>query len=364
MGSQGDQKDKRIYNSRTPRTNNVNNNAPKTSGGGGGGRGKRTKKSIGGGGGGSFGGDMDPSSPYAYGVAAGYGNEKMMEEGDEDDDYYTDENRPSRIRSDDNDDDDEAAIPDGLKHILFEYISTDNKIGANLEVSSTDFDEIDHFLATAYMESRKTSTGSFSALYVAPQFKHIQLPESRTLAEILQTTVPVIPENVSHAYAKELGERTWDICSKNIYMSEGQKRYVSQSIAKKTQSYLDFTDKLNEKENELLALGPNAPKKKFLDLPKGNDKKGQKKKLSKDEVWFMMSQDLVFQKEFRKGLRYIDEQKRREASKAYVPSNTYDQAETDWNVDAVVDEDDLFNSSSSDSDSTTSDSVLKDSDKK
>lgn len=282
-------------------------------------------------------------------------------------------------------------LPPELEHIFYEYMKgTDNKLGINYEVSSSDMDEIDQFLATAYLESRKTSDNTYKAILETQAYKRVQIPQPRTLSEILLTTVPEIPTDVHHVYAKELGERTWEVLGKNIYMNESQKRYMSQQIATQSQKYIDFTEKRLAFEAALAASGKprvypmpledsleifqkinadrkssdssntndsdnQANKKDSKKQPaagktaaKGKEQDQPPKKLSNEEMMILLSQDLIFRKEFRKGLTYMEEQMQKESGMNYtfVEDDLYEQEETNWEQEAVIDEDDLFNSSS------------------
>jgi hypothetical protein len=98
--------------------------------------------------------------------------------------------------------------------VLFE--NYDVKQIAGMELKDDNFDDIDQFLADAYMGSLKSRDHTYMAILDTPEAHRVHLPTPRRLRDMIQTKIADIPKEVIHPYARELAERSWEVMKKLI----------------------------------------------------------------------------------------------------------------------------------------------------
>ena len=120
--------------------------------------------------------------------------------------------------------------------------------------------------------------------------------------------------NGAAKHGANLGEKVWNVLNNNIYWSDEDKTYMANLTAKMA----------SEHYNEAINMQKDA-EKRAKDI--GGD--------------VYDGYDMLFHPKFRKGLTGINEEKRMRALMDFVAPDDYNQGDTDWDTEAVVDEDQL-----------------------
>ena len=197
-------------------------------------------------------------------------------------------------------------IPEVYKIALFDhemYFEKNARAGKTIDTS--EMDGIDAFLADFYMESSlvKGENNEYRAVVESPVFRRAKIPMPRSMQALLQSMQPDIYAAPEGSLGYALGASAWDVVSKNTCYNDQDRDYIANGIARETE--------------KLFAYAAKTSKARVGEL------------------------DLIFQPEFRKGLLGIEDERRRRAQEDIKPVDNYAQAETDWKVEAVVDEDQL-----------------------
>lgn len=198
----------------------------------------------------------------------------------------------------------EEAIPPEIEAMLFEMNHFEEMAKRGQEINPRLLDDIDRFMAEVLVDSTKTSTGAVHTIIESPASRRTRIPMPRSTVRLLQSMRPRISDAPKSTEAYALASQAWEVLSKNVYFSEEQREQMCNSLARQTHRIYAGTDEV---------LG-------------GAD-------------------ELVYQKSFRKGLLGIEEEKRRLAleDNSNVPERDFKQEDTNWDVEAVEDEDQLFN---------------------
>jgi hypothetical protein len=167
-------------------------------------------------------------------------------------------------------------------------------------------DFLDELMENAWFESPKTSSGSYEVYFRNPAAKSLKFPKPRPLEQLLHSVEPRLTgiDRKSPGYKK--GVQVWNILLKNPYYTWKQKEEMSENAAKE---WNDYHQHIKKSEAE----GYQA--------------------------------DEIFQRDFRRGRPYRA-RKEQEALDARMLANqkvrAHRSTETDWEVEAVEDEDELF----------------------
>lgn len=197
-------------------------------------------------------------------------------------------------------------IPEAYKIALFDHeLYFEKNARAGKTIDTSEMDGIDAFLADFYMESSlvKGENNEYRAVVESPVFRRAKIPMPRSMDALLQSMHPEIYAAPAGSLGYALGASAWDVVSKNTCYNDRDRDYIANGIARETEKLFAYAAKT-----------------------------------SKARVGEM---DLIFQPEFRKGLLGIEDERRRRAQEDIKPVDNYAQAETDWKVEAVVDEDQL-----------------------
>ena len=211
-------------------------------------------------------------------------------------------------------------------------------VRSGYSIDTRGFDGIDAFFADVFLESMKTPDARVRAVVEAPGLRRLQLPKARPVHQLVASTRPritTVKVRVSVVWCvgqllvfhvvscvrrrlcprpqqegtegHALGAQAWQQVARNHFMSEKDQAWVCNLIAAR---------------HERMALALEAEKD--------------------------VEVDLIFQKDFRKGYLGIEDEKRRllisqneEAMRSGGYSLGDDSDVTEWDVEAVVDEDEL-----------------------
>jgi hypothetical protein len=197
-----------------------------------------------------------------------------------------------------------AALPPAIEALLFanDFFQKAAKSGKTLDTS--DMDEADAFLADMFMESQKTESGEYRVVHENAGVGRVEIPRARPMEQLVTSMTPNIYAAPVGSTGYALGAQAWDTISKNYYWSESDRDYMANGIAREAE--------------KILTLSLQRAKERGREM------------------------DLLFTPGFRKGLEYLEEEKRQKALLGQKPATVdYSQAETDWSKTAVIDEDQL-----------------------
>lgn len=155
------------------------------------------------------------------------------------------------------------------------------------------------FLAEVITECLKNEDGVYRNVFTSKElFDNARIPVARPAQTLLMSTIPDMNEDPD-SIGYKLGSTAWQVLSKNYYFNEAECKYMSQSVARRTNMLL------NEAEKDF-------------------------------------ETDKIFDQDFRKGLAGIEYERRMLEEMDDIEMVEFEQGETDWDTDAVVDEDQLF----------------------
>lgn len=250
-------------------------------------------------------------------------------------------------------DSDDDCSEDDIRFDIMEDANHDEIIN-HLFFDDDEDDDVDKYFDYAFLEAMKTKTGTFRDS-VEHKVK-AKLPRPRPLSQLIRSTKPYIPEAVPGTLAHTIGSQVWEILSRNVYYTEKDKEVMANRAVRRVNNI----DKLEKKLDEMQASGEiDRIKADYETWPESE----------KEKYIFVSPFDKALDPNFRKGLAGIEDEERRLRKADGRALNTSTQGDTDWNVDAVVNEDDLdFNDGRDNSDSDvnddSSDSDDEDKDKK
>jgi len=212
-----------------------------------------------------------------------------------------------------------VSIPPQIEAMLFDQDTMEKKFAQGLSLDTEGMDEADAWLAQNYEMSSKNTDGVALTAWDSNARRRVQLPEPRSLHQLLQHLEPRIDSvdpsvsaaaRVGHA----LGEDVWSVLSDNLYYSDADKQYMANMAAKLATKHYTEADKLSKEAAAIVAA-------------KGGD--------------LYHGMEMIFTREFKKGKSGIDDEKRRRAAADFVVPDDYKQGSTDWKQKAVIDEDQL-----------------------
>jgi hypothetical protein len=214
--------------------------------------------------------------------------------------------------------DDDKDIPPEVAAYLFDTPFFEEKLNKGLNMDFGDMDPVDKFFADCFMESFKHNDHEVSYHLEKEGNSRIRLPQPRPTRDLVASLIPNITSvsRTEDTKAHLLGSEAWQAISKNIYFSDQEKSYMCNKIAKDAKTVYDGVARLEQDHTEL------------------------------DEL-------RIFSADFRKGYDGLTLEQRRELfgdEEGYEGKTEIDELEahldgedlTDYNVEAFVDEDELF----------------------
>eukprot|EP01034_Spumella_vulgaris_P024102 gene24102-30405_t len=257
------------------------------------------------------------SAGYEGGGGRGAGSQRREKKRLEEEEAYLRGER--REGDDDEDEEDEDVERDNVKldpedmDLVFDSVKeTEDMRNGRRDYTVGDMDELDVWLANVYMESMKADDGMCIEMASQNNPKKIKLPKPRSMSQMAYSMKSNIrgAEMGSAGYA--LGEQAWSVVNKNMYYNEGEKYQLVDLIAK----YQNDVNGYVANHNEIRKV--------------------------EDEPYPPCTYDGIFEVGFKRGIDYIEEEEYRKSIRVVVQvDNPYNQAPTDWSVEAVEDEDQL-----------------------
>jgi hypothetical protein len=194
----------------------------------------------------------------------------------------------------------EAVPPEILSQLLdHEYFVHLAANGGIPKINTEGMDPIEEFLAIAFHESFKTKSHTYETV-LDGGFKKVVLPKARNMRDLMYAMQPKINSAKKGSEAYLIAEKAWGVINKNIYFSDKQKYQLTEGIARLSSRLLREVAENQDREY-----------------------------------------DLVLQPQFKKGPAYMEEQRRIALMMNEPYDELYEQEDTDWDIDAVVDEDQL-----------------------
>jgi hypothetical protein len=198
-----------------------------------------------------------------------------------------------------------ADIPPVVLAMLSDEALTEAAKSGN-SIDTRGMDPVDAFFAELYLESLKTEDNSVRSVIESPKFRRAQLPKPRSIHQLMASLHPAITSVAEGTDGHKLSSQAWQVISRNYYVNEADKVSMCNEIARLTEMITKESLKIHD-----------------------------------DKM------DMIFRDDFKKGYLGIEEEKRRllmsqneEALRAAEDFGDYGD-ETNWEVEAVVDEDEL-----------------------
>lgn len=170
----------------------------------------------------------------------------------------------------------------------------------------TEFDPIDQLLYCAWIESFKSPTHSFKTILDTNERRRVQIKKARSMHDLLHYTQPRIFGAPKGSVAYEIAEDAWSVLHQNNYWTERQKVELVNGIASMGHQIWTEAEEMCKTTN-------------YEDV------------------------DLIFQRGFKKGNEYLEREKEAAALAGLTKKdvNEFVQEETNWEEEAVEDEDQL-----------------------
>lgn len=204
-------------------------------------------------------------------------------------------------------------------------------------VDTSEMDDLDAFMSIIYAEAAKTTDGTVwgtmeegvNAKGKGGKRNKVRIPHPRTTRQLARTTVPQICPQQGGAPGSEgvqLAAEAWKVLAKNPYFTLQEKKDMCNRIARRANWYLDDSQGIYDE-----------------DLAEDAQKGANKRRWSKQDI----ESEMVWTDDWSRGLKGLEEEEelkqRLEEEELLKRSKDYvGQDDTNWDVEAVVDEDDLF----------------------
>lgn len=230
-----------------------------------------------------------------------------------------------------------GGIPPAVHSMLDDWSHFEDIGRKGLTVDTSEMDDLDAFMSLIYAEAAKTSDGKVWGTYEegvnrrgrGGKRNNTRIPHPRTTRQLARTTVPQICPNIGGVPGTEgyaLASEAWKVLAKNPYYTLKEKKDMCNRIARKTNWYLDDSQGLYDEE-----------------LADSEQPHANKNKWSVQDI----EAEMIWKENFSKGLKGIQEeealaQKLEEEEFQNRQKKYAGQDDTNWDVEAVVDEDDLF----------------------
>ena len=192
------------------------------------------------------------------------------------------------------------------------------------QFDTLEMDAVDDFLAHVFQESAKTEKGSMRVVLDNPRIERVILPKARSILALIDAMQCKVRVAEMGSEAHVVAQEAWTTLSKNYYYSDDEKDRFLQGIAMYANKLINEADAMRDAPytNSSVVPGSGA-------VVPGFEKKEKK---HKEEI------DIIFKVGWKKGIQGIEEEWRNRGVEMPVD---YDQEETDWNQEAVIDEDQL-----------------------
>ena len=210
-------------------------------------------------------------------------------------------------------------VPPGIEALLFDHEFFQAKARQGLEISTRGMDDMDAWLSEVFTATNKLENSEFKGVMSVQDENRIQIPKAKSIEEMLRrnmVTQKVLEVNNAHPqvtvdYASEVR----DVLQNNVYFSDDEKDYMLNQIVRKVSKHLKLAERHEAAAEEYRKANPEP------DMYEGFE--------------------MLMTPQFQKGLNGIEAEKEFRRNAEYVPVQEYVQAATEWDQEAVIDEDEL-----------------------
>lgn len=127
-----------------------------------------------------------------------------------------------------------------LNHLLLDHEEFAKLAASGHEgIDVSEMDALDALAATAFYESFKTPSGNYETFIANPKARRLRKPQPRNLVQLMAALQPRIdvPRD-STGYA--LGQTAWQVIQRNFYYNDQEKYRLVNGIAKTENSFVEF----------------------------------------------------------------------------------------------------------------------------
>lgn len=199
---------------------------------------------------------------------------------------------------------DSGSIPPEISAMLADTEFFEDIVkNAGKSIDTREMDGLDALLAESLYECCKTEDGTYRKAIVSDALLRTAWPQARSMLQLQAFMKPDVRSVEHNTEGYELAKSAWGAIHQNYYYTDEDKLRMMEGIATWYNKVQAYQKKLEEEDAHL---------------------------------------EVIFKPGFCKGRGYLNEQMRRnEIDSSTLDFYTYKQEETDWNVTAVVDEDEL-----------------------
>ncbi len=209
-------------------------------------------------------------------------------------------------------------IPEAIQALLYDHEFFKANAMKGKSLNTRDMDGIDAWFAGSFIESGKTQASEYRTVIEDTSRNRTQLPRARGADELFHSMYeqinafdPAMNAELGGDFAANLNETL----QRNVYYSEEEKQYMMAMASSLSVKHMKEALSLTAQAAEAAAKNPE------------NMYEGV---------------DMVFSPKFRKGPAGIEAEKRFKAAADMVENTVdYEQEDTNWDEQAVVDEDEL-----------------------
>ena len=209
-------------------------------------------------------------------------------------------------------------IPEAIQALLYDHEFFKAQALKGKGINTRDMDGIDAFFAQSFMESNKTEKNDLRTVIEDENRRRAQIPQARSIEDLFDNAygqIGEIDESLNNAMGGDFAANLNEALQRNVYYSDEEKQYMMSLASSLGLKYLNRAGDVSAEASKSAAQDPDNMYEGY---------------------------DMIFSSKFRKGIPGMDAEK---AHKASIVSRgevvDYSQEETDWDKDAVVDEDDL-----------------------
>jgi hypothetical protein len=209
-------------------------------------------------------------------------------------------------------------IPEAIQALLYDHDFFKANALKGKAINTRDMDGIDTFLAQAFTESSKTERSELREVIEDDSRRRTQLPRPRATTDLFQVMYDQIGNfdtTANESLGGDFAAHTNEALQRNVYYSDDEKRYMMDMASSMAVKHLKDAEAISQQAATDAAGNPESMYEGY---------------------------DMIFSPKFRRGLPGIEAEKRYKAALVSLGEKVdYSQAETNWEQDAVLDEDDL-----------------------
>lgn len=209
-------------------------------------------------------------------------------------------------------------IPEAIQALLYDHEFFKAQALKGKGINTRDMDGIDTFFAQSFMESNKTENSELRTVIEDESRRRVQIPRARGIEDLFYdaySQIGEVDEGLNEAMGSDFAANLNETLQRNVYYSAEEKQYMMSLASSLGVKYLNRAGDVAAEATRSATEDPDNMYEGY---------------------------DMIFSSKFRKGLPGMEAEK---AHRASIVSRgevvDYSQEDTDWDKDAVVDEDDL-----------------------